>query len=85
MPIYISHRCPGNAHATSATLAGAAGLLCDLGVPWMKELTQTPLYLTISRCGSGWNSSEAAHLGDPNVYKPLFVYVEVAAVTPAQP
>jgi len=51
----------------------------------MKELTQTPLYLTISRCGSGWNSSEAAHLGDPNVYKPLFVYVEVAAVTPAQP
>ena len=28
---------PGNAHFTSAALARAARLLCDIEAPWMKE------------------------------------------------
>ena len=56
--------CPGNIHFMSATLARAAGLLYDLGAPWMKEPTETPLYLVVSRCSSGWDSSEAANLDD---------------------
>ena len=60
----MQSRCPGKAHLTSAALARAARLLCYLGVPWIKEPIETPLYLAISRCGSGWDSSEAANLGD---------------------
>jgi len=43
---------PGNAHAVStasAALARAAGLLCYLGVPWMKEPTEPTPYLAVSR------------------------------------
>ena len=56
--------CPGTAHFTSATLARAAGLLCHLGVPQMKEPTETSLYPVISHCGIGWDSSIAADLDD---------------------
>lgn len=51
----MQSRCPGNAHFTSATLMRAAGL---------KELTETLLYLAISLCGSSWDMSEEANLGD---------------------
>ena len=30
----------------------------------MKEPTETHPYLAVTRCGSGWDSSEAANLGD---------------------
>jgi len=61
---WMQSRCPGNAHFMSAALARAAGLLCYLRIPWIKEPAETPLYLAVSRCGSGWDSSEAANLGD---------------------
>jgi len=38
--VRVQSRHPGNAHFTSAALTRAAGLLCDLGVPWMKELAE---------------------------------------------
>lgn len=56
--------CPGNAHFISATLARASRLLCYLGIAWIKERTETPLYIVISCCGSGWDSSEAENLGN---------------------
>jgi len=61
---WMQSRFSGNTHFTCAALTRAAGLLCDLEVPWIKEPTETPLYLAVSRCGSGWDSSEAANLGD---------------------
>ena len=61
---WMQSHCPGNTHFMSAALARAAGLLCYFGVPWIKGPTETPVYLTISRCDSGWYSSEAANLGD---------------------
>ena len=63
----MQSRCPGNAHFTSAVLARAAGLLCYLGVPSLKEPRETPLYLTVSHCSSGWDSSEAVNLGNATV------------------
>ena len=58
----------------------AAGLLCYLGVPWMKEPTEAPLYLAVSCCGSGRDSSEAANLGDTcldRIYAFHFLAIEV--------
>lgn len=51
-------------HATSANLARAAVLLCDLGAPCVKEPAESRLYVVVSRCGSGRDSSEAENLGD---------------------
>jgi len=60
--------CPGNANVTSAALVRAARLLCYLGVPWKKEPTKTPLYLIISHCDCGRDSSKAANLGNQEPY-----------------
>jgi len=61
---WMQSRCPGNGHAASAALARAAGLLCYLGVPCMKEPSETALYRVVSRCCSVRDSSEAANLGN---------------------
>ena len=62
--VWMQSRCPGCAHFAPAALVRAARLLCDLGVLWVKEPAKTPLYLASSRCGTGWDSSEAANLGN---------------------
>ena len=59
--VWMENSCLSNAHTTSAALTRAALLS---RVPWMKEPTEAQLYLTISRWCSGWDSSEAANLGD---------------------
>ena len=60
----MQSRCSGNAHFTSATLAGAAGLVRYPGVPLMKEPTETVVYIAVSHCGSGRDGSKAAKLSD---------------------
>ena len=69
----MKSRCPGNAHITSAALARAAGLLCCLGITWLKKPTETPLYLAVRRCSSVLDSSEAANLSDQGLLPGLSI------------
>ena len=71
----MQFRCPGNADATSATLTRTVGLLCWLGVPLVKEPTESPLYLAVRCCGSGRGGSEAANLGSQGLCQVLYLKV----------
>jgi len=71
----MQFHCPGNADATSATLTRSVGLLCWLGVPLVKEPTESRLYLAVSHCSSGRDGSEAANLGSQGLCQVLYLKV----------